>query len=186
MRLFVAVNLPPALRRDLWRAAEPLRRADLPVKWVPADHLHLTLKFLGEVEPGRRPEIEAAVTASVQGARRFTVGVGGFGAFPAVERPNVIWVGCEGIPPLELLQHRVEVETERLGFPGEARAFRPHVTLGRARRGAGPARFRELAGLLADATVAGEFAVESLDLMESRGGPDGSVYHLVHSAALAA
>jgi len=186
MRLFVAVNLPPPLRREIWLVTEALRVADLPMKWVPADNLHLTLKFLGEAPPTRRPEIEAAVTAAVRGARPFTLGVGGFGAFPAVERPRVIWVGCEGIPALELLQHQVEVETERIGFPGEAHPFRPHVTLGRAKRGATPARFRRLDRLLGDLMLDGEFAVQSLDLMESRGGPDGSVYHVVHSAALAA
>jgi 2'-5' RNA ligase len=185
VRLFVAINFPPDLRRDLWRATESLRAARLPVRWVGADALHLTLKFLGEVQPAQRPDIERALAAAVQGARPFELGLGGFGAFPAVERPRVIWVACEGTPPLELLQHRVEIETERLGFPVEARAFRPHVTLGRVGRDAGRSRLGGLDQLLEDLAFEASCVVSAVDLMLSRPGAEGSVYEVAQSVPLA-
>jgi 2'-5' RNA ligase len=151
VRLFVAVNLPEALREAIHAAAKPLRDAGLPVKWVGPEALHLTLKFLGEVKEGR---------VSV---RSFTLGVGGFGGFPTGVLARVLWVGCEPAPPLELLQDGVERGYAALGFPVEGRPFRPHLTLGRARkeerhgvRGAGP--------ILESLEFADTFLVQSVDL----------------------
>ena len=184
MRLFVAVNLPDDVRRGIRTASERLRSADLPVTWVDAAGIHLTLRFLGEVEEARRDEIARGVAAAVRGARPFLLPIAGFGAFPSVERPRVIWVGCEGVPPLELLQHRLEQEMERVGFPLEGRPFRPHLTLGRVKKSGSPARFRNLESLLDGLAFEAETLVQSVELMESRLGPDGAVYRAVQSVAL--
>lgn len=176
VRLFIAVNLPPDLRRRVWEAAEPLRAARYPVRWVAPDGIHVTLKFLGEVKPAREAEILAAMGAAVQGARRFQLPMSGFGAFPAAARPRVLWAGCEPVPPLELLQHRMEQEMERLGFPVEGRAFHPHVTLGRVQRDARPGAFSDLEERLGGLEFSGETMVESVDLMESRLAREGAQY----------
>lgn len=176
VRLFIAVNLPPDLRRRIWEAAEPLRAARYPVHWVAPDGIHVTLKFLGEVKPAREPEIVAAMGAAVQGAKRFELPMSGFGAFPAVSRPRVLWAGCEPVPSLELLQHRMEQEMERLGFAVEGRAFHPHVTLGRVQRDARPSSFRDLEERLGALEFSGETLVESVDLMESRLAREGAQY----------
>jgi 2'-5' RNA ligase len=152
---------------------------------VTTDALHVTLKFLGDVDAAHAGDVMGAVTQAVQGARPFAVGLAAFGAFPTVERPRVIWVGCDGVPAFELLQHRLELEMERVGFPVEARPFRPHITLGRVRRDAKPRSFRDLEHMLAGLTLESGFVVSSVDLMESRTGPDGSAYSVIHSAALA-
>src|SRR3972149_8617791 len=125
MRLFIAINFPADLRQRLWEAAGPLRTAGYPVRWVAPDGVHLTLKFLGEVQPDREPQVVAAIGVAVQGAKRFTLPVGGFGAFPSVSRPRVVWAGCEPVPALELLQDRVEREMERLGVPLGGRPVPP-------------------------------------------------------------
>lgn len=185
MRLFTAINLPPDLRQRLWEAAEPLRTAAYPVRWVAIDGMHLTLKFLGDVPSDHEPQVVAAIGAAVQGAKRFTLPVGGFGAFPSPSRPRVIWAGCEPVPALELLQHRVEQELERLGFPLEGRAFHPHLTLGRAQRDARAGAFRDLEGRLHALAFDGEALVESVDLMESQLSRDGARYTRRHAALLA-
>ena len=105
MRLFIAVNLPVALRQELWEAAEPLRRGAFPVKWVAADALHLTLKFLGDVAPEREAELLAGMEQAAGGAKPFALHLAGFGVFPSISRPRVIWAGCDAPAPLELLQH---------------------------------------------------------------------------------
>lgn len=176
MRLFIAVNLPPDLRRRLWEAAEPLRAAGYPVRWVAPDAIHVTLKFLGEVGPAREGEILTAMETAAQGARPFELSMNGFGAFPTGARPRVLWAGCDPAPPLELLQHRMEQETERLGFPVEGRAFHPHVTLGRVRRDARPDAFADLGGRLDGLAFSGNALVDSLDLMESRLAREGAQY----------
>jgi 2'-5' RNA ligase len=176
VRLFIAVNLPPDLRQRIWDAAEPLRAARYPVRWVTPDGIHVTLKFLGEVGPDREAEIVASMGTAVQGAKTFELPLGGFGAFPAARRPRVLWAGCDPVPPLELLQHRMEQEMERLGFPVEGRAFHPHVTLGRVQRDARPGAFEDLEERLNRLAFSGTTMVESVDLMESRLAREGAQY----------
>ncbi|MGH7645253.1 MAG: RNA 2',3'-cyclic phosphodiesterase [Gemmatimonadales bacterium] len=189
MRLFVALNLPEAVRQALWAAAAPARDLDLPLRWVRPDGIHLTLKFLGETADQRAPELRSAL-ARVAGdsggasapARPLAVALGGFGAFPDVERPRVVWAGVAGDPALELLQHGLEREFAPLGFPTEARAFRPHVTLARATRDARPADFARagLDAVLGTLEFAETVVIETLDLMRSELGRDGAVYHVLH------
>src|SRR5574341_2186413 len=150
MRLFIALNLPEPVREALWTAVRPLRDLGLPVKWVRADGIHLTLKFLGEVSEDREPEMRAAVGRARAGARPLPLALGGFGAFPDARRPRVVWAGVAPEPSLELLQHGVEREFAPLGFPTEARLFRPHVTLGRAAREARARDFHGLEAALGD------------------------------------
>jgi 2'-5' RNA ligase len=184
LRLFVALNFPPHLRQALWDATAPLRTLALPVKWVPAEAIHLTLKFLGEVPEERAADLAAALGRAVSGARPVSVAFGGFGAFPDVHRLRVVWAGIAAEPALELLQHQVEREFAPLGFPTEARAFRPHVTLGRAARGAPPRDCAGLEAALDRLTFDAAVVVAALDLMRSSPQSGGSVYQVRHSERL--
>jgi len=184
VRLFVALNLPPPVREALWAATTPLRELGLPVNWVRGDGIHLTLKFLGDVADEREAEVAAALGRAAAGARALSLAVGGFGVFPDFRRPRVVWAGIAPEPGLEILQHRVEQEVAPLGFPTEARPFRPHVTLGRARKEARP---RDLAGLesaLAQLEFAQTAVVSTLDLMQSTLRSGGAVYNVRHSERL--
>jgi 2'-5' RNA ligase len=95
-----------------------------------------------------------------------------------------VWAGITPEPGLEILQHRVEQEFAPLGFPTEARAFRPHVTLGRARREARPGDFAGLESALARLEFAQTAVVTALDLMQSKLGSGGAVYNVRHSERL--
>ncbi|HKW42395.1 MAG TPA: RNA 2',3'-cyclic phosphodiesterase [Gemmatimonadales bacterium] len=184
MRLFLALNLPVAVREALWNVTAPLRDAGMPVKWVRGDGIHVTLKFLGEVADEREPELVAALGRAASGGRALALALGGFGVFPDFRRPRVVWAGIAPEPALEILQHRIEQEFAPLGFPTEARPFRPHVTLGRAAR---EARARDFAGLAAalDRLAFAESAlVEAVDLMQSTLQSGGAVYHVRHSERL--
>jgi 2'-5' RNA ligase len=174
VRLFVAVNFPPILRQEVWEALQPLREANYPVRWVDVDQIHVTVKFLGNVDDERVDAIGQAVRDAAAGTRRFALPLGGAGAFPNAKRPRVVWIGCEAVPALELLQHTMERRMERFGFPLEGRPFRPHVTLGRVKRDAPPRDFRSLEADLAAIDFATVSDVSSVDLMESRLGKDGA------------
>ena len=184
MRLFVALNLPSPVREALWAAAEPLRELGLPVNWVRGDGIHVTVKFLGDVVDDREAEVTAALGRAAQGARTLTLALEGFGVFPDFHRPRVVWAGIAPEPGLEILQHRVEQELAPLGFPTEARPFRPHVTLGRARRDARPRDFAGLEAALARLEFAQTAVVSALDLMQSTLGSGGAVYNVRHSERL--
>ena len=90
MRLFVALNLPPPVREGLWTAAAPLREAGFPVKWARGGGIHVTLKFLGDVEDEREPELVAALGRAAAGARALPLVLEGFGVFPDLHRPRII------------------------------------------------------------------------------------------------
>ena len=186
MRLFVAVNLPAAERRAAYDAAAPLRAARLPVKWVGEDAIHVTLRFLGEVEEGRIAAIQEALAAAVRAARPFDVGLGGVGAFPSMARPRVVWIGVERHPALELLANDVEKALMGLDFEPELRPFHPHLTLGRAERSARPAAFSGFEQLAGTVGWQASIPVESVDLMQSVLGPRGATYTVLSRAALAA
>src|SRR5581483_7889807 len=163
VRLFIALNLPDPLRRELWDAVAPLREKPFPIKWVRPEGIHLTLKFLGEAPPDRVPELEAALDQAAGGMRPVTLALSGFGAFPRISSPRVLWVGLTQEPALELLQHQVERTFEPLGFPTEARPFNPHVTLGRARNDARARDFTGLDGALGGLAFAQTAVVETVD-----------------------
>ena len=93
MRLFVALNLPDVVRRALWEATSALRDRDFPIKWVRPEGLHLTLKFLGEVDDARERELRDALQRAVAGGKTLPLALGGFGVFPDFSRPRVVWVG---------------------------------------------------------------------------------------------
>lgn len=177
------MNFPDALRRDLWDALAPLRqrREKLPVKWVRPDNIHLSLKFLGDVDDAREPELTRALKQAAGGRhepRPLTLQIAGFGVFPDFHRPHVLWVGVTPEPGLELLQHDVELAFAPLGFPTEARGFRPHVTLGRAARDAKPRDFAGLEEILAGTEFAETVTIAEVDLMQSTLQKDGPVYQV--------
>jgi 2'-5' RNA ligase len=183
VRLFVAVNLPAGERRALRDATAPLRTSGVQVRWTAEPDLHITLRFLGEVVEAQAEPIGAAVAAAVRGVKPFDVGLGGVGAFPDLAVPRVVWIGVERHPALELLAHDVEGALRPFGFEPELRPFQPHLTVGRAKRGASEAALRELELLAATVDYAGVIPVDALDLMVSRHG-SGPRYQSLHHAEL--
>jgi len=182
--LFVALTPSPDVQRAVWEAFAPLRARPMPVKWVPPENVHLTLKFLGEVAAGRQDEIIGALASAVQGARTITLVVRGAGAFPNERTPRVIWAGIEPDPAIEILADRLERSCATLGFPTEGRAFRPHLTLGRAERATRARDWVGVAELLDELHVDASTMLDGVDLVRSELRRGGSVYHRVHRERL--
>jgi 2'-5' RNA ligase len=173
----------------LWDALAPLRRRreKLPVKWVRPENIHLSLKFLGEVDEAREPELRQALqraAGSRTEPRPLTLQITRFGVFPDYHRPHVLWAGVTPDPALELLQHAVEQAFAPLGFPTEARTFRPHVTLGRAARDAKPRDFTGLEEILDTTEFAETVTIAEVDLMQSTLQKDGPVYQVKYHERL--
>ena len=185
MRLFLAINLPDAVRRAAWDATAPLRDAARGARWVAAERLHLTLKFLGEQLEAQVAAVSASLDEVAGRHRAFTVQLGGVGAFPNIRRPRVVWMGVTPDPRLELLHHDVEVACERLGFALDGRAFRPHLTLARAREREDSDAMRGLARVGKGVVFASETRMESVDVMQSVLGA-AARYERVHAARLVA
>lgn len=181
MRLFIAINIPKKERDRIFRTAKGFRDKDYPFRWVRPDLLHLTLKFLGEVSPGSVPSLEAAIGNVARETGGFPMRIGGFGAFPTVRRPRILWLGVEASPALRCLKQDLEWGLSELGFDRETRAFHPHLTLGRARSDLGAGAFRGLDSLSAGLSFHAEVKVWKVDLMESHLSSSGPRYDLVSS-----
>ena len=160
----------------MYEAAALLRLLDVPVRWVAADALHLTLQFLGRVADDAVAEIEAALARAAAEVAPFHAQVGGVGAFPTFARARVIWIAVEPATPLLALQQRVASELAPLGFVPEERPYAPHVTLGRARQGARAAELAGLAAAAARVDYRGTLRAGHVDLMQSTPSPAGARY----------
>jgi RNA 2',3'-cyclic 3'-phosphodiesterase len=182
LRTFVAVLLPDRVRAGLAAVSAELRGQTRGLTWVPEDNLHLTLRFLGEIEPATLDRVQGAVVAAAAAVAPFTVNLGGLGGFPAGRAPRVLWAsvstGGEGI---EALFGGLEAELVARGIPGETRAFHPHVTLARARD---PRGAKELLSVLGAGPAFGEVRVEALHLMRSELSPRGARYSALTTAPL--
>lgn len=167
MRLFLAINLAPALRDALYDAAAPLRAVAPHVSWTPAERLHLTVKFLGE----QHAELEARLLPALDTAATrhppMRLDLRGIGAFPNLRRVRVVWAGIEPNPRLEALFRDVDAACAGVGLPRDERAFSAHVTLGRARPRTPGAELRALAVEAEQVSAVGSELAMTLDLMES-------------------
>jgi 2'-5' RNA ligase len=185
VRLFLAINLPPAVRHAIVEAAAPLREAAPTLPWVDAEKLHLTVKFLGEQPEEMATAVADAMRSVAKRNRIVDVELGGVGAFPNFRRPRVVWLGVSPEPKLELLHHDVEAACEALGVPVEGRPFRPHLTLSRVRpRSLDGVSLKQLARVARLVTYVEEVVINSIDLMESELTTKGAKYHLVASHPL--
>jgi len=184
VRLFVAIHLPPAETERLYRETAALRASELPVRWVSLASLHITLKFLGEVAENRTAEISKRLERVAAGHAPFQLRLNGLGAFPNQRHPRVVWVGTDA--PLELLgvQAGVEATLSELGFEREARAWSPHLTLGRARDRARAEDFAALPALAAAFAYESTARVATIDLMQSRLQRGGAEYTRLVAAPL--
>lgn len=161
-----------------------MRSAASEANWVSEDNLHLSIKFFGE-QPDAAPAELTALLAAVGAAHQpFDVRVGGLGAFPNLRAPRVVWMGVQNDPRLELMHHDVEASCAANGYPLEARAFRPHITLARVRQAMPLANARALALAARTVVYRGVQQVSALSLMESTLAPGGPRYTKVASIPL--
>ncbi|MFZ5596837.1 MAG: RNA 2',3'-cyclic phosphodiesterase [Bacillota bacterium] len=186
LRLFWAVNLPGELKAKLAAVVDRLGGCGADAKWVERDNLHVTVKFLGDVDTGRVEEITGTVSRGLKYFPAFRLDLGGPGFFPGPASPRVFWVGLSGgAGSLAEMAGIVDDVMGGLGFAREGRKFSPHLTLARIRS---PRNIKELAGAVASLKdVFGEmggFNVSSLDLMQSDLTRSGPVYSKLASVEL--
>jgi len=188
-RTFIAVDLSAELRANLSGLQDRLRGelGSRSVRWVQPQGIHLTLKFLGDTPEGQLGEIQRALARAAAAVDPFTISAGGVGCFPNTRQPRVVWVGLEEVTGALLrLRNAVESEVAPLGFPTEARAFQPHLTLGRVQRDASSAEARRVGQVVAATTTGrlGEMAVSEVSTIKSDLRPNGAVYTTLFEAAL--
>ncbi len=163
-RLFVAIRLPAHIRQRIVDATVPLRQI-AEVRWVAIGQLHVTLRFVGKVGGARVDVIRAAIADAIPPLPPFRVRLAAGGAFPSARRPRVVWIGVHSSPPLRQLHQAVEQGVVDAGVTPDTKPFRPHVTLGRVRRGRAPGA---LSRWIDDLSFETSFEVARVSLMNSR------------------
>jgi 2'-5' RNA ligase len=188
IRAFIAITLSSEIHHNLDQVITNLksRLEQAPVRWMPANNIHLTIKFLGDVSVSNQEILTKMLMAEVSRHTPFEISVGDLGVFPSMRRPRVIWAGVKAPQELLALHRGVEAEMARLGYAPEERAFSPHLTLGRISRNAGNDDYRQIAEVLSTCKVGflGALRVQSVDLYRSELHPDGAVYTRLYEAPL--
>jgi len=141
MRIFIAVDIDAAIRERIQRFMEGVRGFAPDARWVRAESLHVTLKFIGEKPDGSVQQIKN-VLSSVKGAP-VQINFRGHGFFPTAKAARVFWVGCEAGPELATLASAVDQATSTPGIPKEDHAFSPHLTLARGGNRSGAPSWRK-------------------------------------------
>jgi 2'-5' RNA ligase len=172
MRVFIAVDLPSHIRKNLADVQHDLSPSSNSVRWVAPESIHITLKFIGEMPEKQLEDIDTALTGFTW--KPFTITVRGVGFFPGKRSPRVFWAGMEA-PTMKDMAEELDTRMERLGFDKEKRAFRPHITLARARDN----RIDSSLVTAAEPYVEhdfGAFIADRLFLFQSILKPSGAVY----------
>ncbi|MDD5348166.1 MAG: RNA 2',3'-cyclic phosphodiesterase [Candidatus Omnitrophica bacterium] len=185
MRAFIAIALPPEIKRYLAKVQEKLAAGNADVKWVEPDNIHLTLKFLGEIDEPAREKIRSTISDIARSVAPFSVRLASCGAFPRIESARVIWMGVgQGERELQSIAGLIEERMSQLGIAREDRPFSSHITLGRTRSGK---NLKGLAALLKDLCERQpdkiyEFQADRITLFKSTLTPRGPRYEIIHEA----
>lgn len=188
IRSFIAIPLSNEIQAKLSQISTELqeRLNGVPIRWVPVDNVHLTLKFLGDVSTSNVEMLKSVLQKEVSGHTPFEMSVGEIGAFPNVRRPRVIWVNVQAPSELIAVQHGIETQLARLGYPPEDRPFHPHLTLGRVVRTASSQDLQKIRDVFSKFQVGflGATRVLTVNLYKSDLRPSGASYTCLYKAAL--
>jgi len=192
LRTFIALEIPPHLQKKIQQATEPLRQAigSSLVRWVSAQNVHLTLKFLGDVSPANVNMLTQMLRAEADSCSSFEMQISGLGSFPSLRRPRVLIVGIQASAGLEALYRAIESACARLGYESDAkkgeREFSPHLTIGRVKQEASAGDQQKIRRAIEETKIdsLGTARVDSVHLYKSDLKPGGSVYTQIFSALL--
>ena len=177
MRTFIAIDLDKEIKDALFALIDKLRERSQNIRWVRREAMHLTLKFLGEINKEKISEIENTLGKVVRNYQPFFLKIKGTGYFPPKKKnPRVLWTGVEADEVLTSLQQTLERELQKIGFPEEKREFHPHLTLGRVKM---PSSIQETVSELErhQESVFGEMTVNKITFFQSILKPSGAEYN---------
>jgi len=187
MRTFIAIELPGKIKDFLSRTQERLKTSAADVKWVEPENIHLTLKFLGEIDDKKLNKILLIIEDLANGRDTFSMRLSSIGAFPKIDFPRVIWVGIDkGERETEEIARGLEEKIAKIGIPKENRPFSSHITIGRTRSTLNREKLVQELFKLRDGFGREnlEFPVTKITLFKSTLTPAGPNYQVLKEASL--
>lgn len=187
MRTFIALELPKEIKDSLADIQEQLRASAADVKWVKPENIHLTLKFLGDINEQQLTQIISILEEIGRDKLSFDISLSTLGAFPKITFPRVIWVGIDkGDNETQDIAQVLEEKIAKVGIPREDRPFSSHITIGRLRSGLNREKLtKNLEGLQKNfGKYKKEFLVTKITLFKSTLVPSGPIYETLKEANL--
>lgn len=184
IRSFIAIELSGEIKEELAGLIETLRSSGADVKWVKAENIHLTLKFLGHIPTEKIERIKGVLDDAASKSRAFRINLSGVGAFPKLSYPRVIWVGIStGEDNVKEIYNSLEGKLEGEGFQKEQRPFSAHLTIGRVRS---PKNRQNLKSSIEGLKFSSgkSLDVDHITLFQSTLTPHGPIYTPLHEARL--
>jgi 2'-5' RNA ligase len=187
MRTFIAIELPQEIKNVLLKLQEQLKTSQADVKWVNPQNIHLTLKFLGEVDEKKLEEIGEILEALKTAVGPFYIRLSSVGAFPKIDYPRVVWVGIDkGDNETKEIAGLLEAKIAKLDIPAEDRPFSSHITIGRVKSGLNRGRLvknlNDSLNQFGQENV--EFQVRKIVLFKSTLTPKGPIYEILKDVSL--
>ena len=183
MRCFIAINLPESVKKILTGLQQELGQCGADIRWVRPENIHLTLKFLGDINKEAVEDIVKILEMACKEHTVFDFEIFGTGIFPNMKSPRVLWVGLNTGELFASLYQMIEKGAASLGFKAEKRRFVPHLTLGRFRSSMGKSTLIEKIGLY-EKNRFGSFNIQSVCLMQSTLKPAGAEYTIIKEVFL--
>ncbi|NIR48785.1 RNA 2',3'-cyclic phosphodiesterase [candidate division KSB1 bacterium] len=173
IRTFIAVEIPDSVRDRIAKVQAELKKHKERISWTKPGNIHLTLKFLGNVDEEKIPAISEIIQEVVKDRKPFSLNVREVGAFPNVSRPRVLWVGIDDNPEIVEIADRIDEGLSQIVFPKEKRKFSPHLTIGRVKSRTGKQFLQNLQNFDFDG---GKVDVNEIVVVKSDLKPTGAVY----------
>ena len=177
IRSFLAFELPVDIKKIIMAVSKDVKRQPLNVRWVKVDNIHITTVFMGDVQEDQIGPIQAVVKDVCRGYGPFSIAIKGIGVFGSRRNPRVLWIGLEGtIDRMACFKDDLQKGLRPFGIKEEKRRFKPHLTLGRFRKGTRTGtRLNELLAKYHDLTSP-DCIIKELFLFKSDLRPGGAIY----------
>ncbi len=184
VRAFIACSLDEATKESIRELTARLKKIDSGIKWVRPEAMHLTLRFLGNMDKDDVELAGEAMEETAAGLSPVQVVVAGHGTFPPGKKPRVVWLGLKkGGDELYSIYERLEESLQAKGLGPADKAFKPHLTLGRVKSPKGVNRMLKELEEVGDRVI-GEFTAGEITLFKSELRPSGAVYTELKKAKL--
>lgn len=188
IRTFIAVDFPLEIKEKITEITAYFQTKLPPaqIKWVEPDHMHLTLKFMGETPLDKLVQIKQSMHQVVTKFPSFSIEIETLGMYPNVKRPRVIWLGINDKNNLILLHNQLDQALKGKGIKSDRRSLSPHLTIGRVRRSADPESIRQIGKILSQFKISslGRIKIDEIVYYQSVLTPQGPIYTILQSTPL--
>lgn len=188
IRTFIATNIPLEVKSSINMICSGLRDLKIPkVSWVKPHGIHLTIKFLGRIHPGKTKWVLEALVELSEEISAFDISLSSIDAFPSLTDPKILWIGLQkNVRQLEFLSGLVDNKLRSLGFESERKRFTPHITIARIREGLDQVKLRHLNQAIDSITIDPPITweIKALELIKSNLALSEPRYEVLGTATL--